>query len=159
MERVTGDFILPVLPLPQGIAQCQNRTSWPGIFPVGESGEYVNECPASPVCGMPPKRPTSFLPHPQYQVVTCMTGKTAVGAQGRMYQRAADPADSFVDCIRKPIHEVWGDASPVDLYNWPQLPSPPTLHVPYPCSSPQGPHSRPASVYVPEVVRMNFCRE
>lgn len=110
---------------------------------------------------MPPKRPTSFLLHPKYQVVNCVTGKTAVRAvraQGGMYQRAGDPTNSFADCIRKPIPELLGMPHLWISTTGPQAP-PPTLHVPYPCTSPWWPHIGPAPVYSPEAVRMNFCRQ
>lgn len=117
----------------------------------------MSECPPSPVYGMPPKRPSSFLLHPKYQVVNCVTGKTAVRAQSGMYQRAADPINSFAGCIRKPIPSCWGCLTCGSL----QLAHrhPPNAPCTLPLHLPIGAHIGPAPVYTLEAVRMNFCRQ
>lgn len=160
-EDNRSSFILFASPFLQGItAQCQQRLLGPWFLPwrIVRVCEYL----ASPGCGMLPKRPTSFSPHPEYWVENCMTegqwevGKTAARAQNKMYQRDTIPTNNFVD--HQEAHP-WasGGAAPMDPYSW----STGTSKALHTSPSHNPPHTLPCgqlSVYAPEAARVNLCR-
>lgn len=142
--RMTGAVSLCLHHPSSKVSQLSaNRLLGPWVLPwrIVRVCEYL----ASPGCGMLPKRPTTFSPHPEYWVENCMTagqwevGKTAARAQNKMYQRDTIPTNNFVDHIRKPTHEPLGVQRLWIPTVVPQ--APPKLCIPHP-------HTTPLTLYL-----------